>query len=186
MKLEVVYMWADGLYVKAGIEDHKAALLVIIAATTEGKKVLLACESGERESKEGWSGILRDLIARGLRLPKLTVADGHLGIWSALGELHPEGREQRCWNHKSCNVLDKLPKKEQPAAKQLLRSMPYADTQKECEKQTAWNSQQLLAVITWRHEKRVGPHETHETARLLFNDPRSPVLRICDARKVGE
>jgi len=134
-ELEVVYMWADGLYVKAGIEDHKAALLIIIAATTDGRKILLACESGERESKEGWANILRDLISRGLRLPQLTVADGHLGIWSALGELHPEGREQRCWNHKICNVLDKFPKKEQTAAKQLLRSMSYADTQKECEKQ---------------------------------------------------
>ena len=134
-ELEVVYMWADGLYVKAGLEDHKAALLVIIAATTDGKKVLLACESGERESKEGWCGILRDLISRGLRLPRLAVADGHLGIWSALGELHATGKEQRCWNHKICNVLDKLPKKEQPAAKQLLRSMNYADTQNECEKQ---------------------------------------------------
>lgn len=134
-QVEVVYMWADGLYVKAGIDDHKAALLVIIAATTEGNKILLACESGERESKEGWSGILRDLISRGLKLPLLTVADGHLGIWAALGELHPEGREQRCWNHKICNVLDKLPKKEQPAAKQLLRSMSYADTQGECEHQ---------------------------------------------------
>jgi putative transposase len=134
-ELEVVYMWADGLYVKAGIENHKAALLVIIAATTDGKKLLLACESGERESKEGWAGILRDLISRGLRLPRVSVADGHLGIWAALAELHPHGREQRCWNHKICNVLDKLPKKEQPTAKQLLRTMSYADTQKECEKQ---------------------------------------------------
>ena len=76
----------------------------------------------------------RDLIARGLRLPKLTVADGHLGIWAALGELHPNGAEQRCWNHKICNVLDKLPKKEQPAAKQLLRSMSYAESRAECER----------------------------------------------------
>jgi transposase-like protein len=133
-QLEVVYMWADGLYVKAGIENHKAALLVIIAATTDGKKMLLACEIGERESKEGWAGLLRDLISRGLRMPQLSVADGHLGIWAALAELHPTGREQRCWNHKICNVLDKLPKKEQPTAKQLLRTMSYADTQKECEK----------------------------------------------------
>ena len=133
-QLEVVYMWADGLYVKAGIENHKAALLVIIAATTDGKKILLACESGERESKEGWAGLLRDLILRGLRMPQLSVADGHLGIWAALAELHPAGREQRCWNHKICNVLDKLPKKEQATAKQLLRTMSYADTQNECEK----------------------------------------------------
>jgi transposase-like protein len=134
-ELEIVYIWADGLYVKAGIEDQKAALLVIIGATTDGKKVLLACESGQRESKEAWILIIRDLIARGLRLPKLTVADGHLGIWAALGELHPNGGEQRCWNHKICNVLDKLPKKEQPAAKQLLRSMGYAESRAECEKQ---------------------------------------------------
>ena len=134
-QVEIVYMWADGLYVKAGIDDHKAALLVIIGATTDGKKVLLACESGERESKEAWAAILRDLISRGLKLPFLTVADGHLGVWAALGELHPQGREQRCWNHKICNVLDKLPKKEQPAAKQLLRSMNYAETQAECEKE---------------------------------------------------
>jgi putative transposase len=134
-ELEVVYIWADGLYVKAGIEDQKAALLVIIGATTDGKKVLLACESGQRESKEAWLSIIRDLIARGLRLPKLTIADGHLGIWAALGELHPNGAEQRCWNHKICNVLDKLPKKEQPAAKQLLRSMSYAESRAECERQ---------------------------------------------------
>ena len=134
-ELEIVYIWADGLYVKAGIEDQKAALLVIIGGTADGKKVLLACESGQRESKEAWLLIIRDLIARGLRLPKLTVADGHLGIWAALGEIHPEGSEQRCWNHKICNVLDKLPKKEQPAAKQLLRSMSYAETRAECERQ---------------------------------------------------
>ena len=97
--LEVVYCWADGLYVKAGIEDRKAALLTIVGATASGEKVLLACQSGQRESKESWLGVLRDLQKRGLRLPKLTVADGHLGIWAALGELHPEGEEQRCWNH---------------------------------------------------------------------------------------
>jgi putative transposase len=133
-QVEVVYMWADGLYVKAGIGDHKAALLVIIGATTDGKKMLLACEGGERESKESWASIIRNLMKRGLKMPMLSVADGHLGIWAALAELHPNGREQRCWNHKICNVLDKLPKKEEPTAKQLLRSMSYADTQAECER----------------------------------------------------
>ena len=132
-RLEVVYAWADGLYVKAGIEDRKAALLTIVGATASGEKVLLACESGERESKESWLAVLRDLRARGLRLPKLTVADGHLGIWAALGELHPGGEEQRCWNHKLVNVLDGLPKKEQPRAIELLKALPYAATQAECE-----------------------------------------------------
>ena len=131
---EIVYMWADGLYVKAGIADHKAALLVIVGARTDGRKVLLACESGVRESKESWKAILRDLTSRGLKLPKVTVADGHLGIWSALGELHSEGREQRCWNHKIINVLDALPKSEQPVAKELLRGMHFAQSRVECEK----------------------------------------------------
>jgi putative transposase len=134
-ELEIVYVWADGLYVKAGIEDHKAALLIMIGATVDGRKVLLACESGERESKQSWMEILRDQTARGLKPWRLTVADGHLGIWAALGELHPKGEEQRCWNHKILNVLDKLGKKDQPAAKQLLRSMSYADTQGACENQ---------------------------------------------------
>ena len=132
-QLEVVYEWADGLYVKAGIEDRKAALLTIVGATASGEKVLLACESGERESKESWLKVLRDLKARGLKLPRLTVADGHLGIWAALGELHPEGEEQRCWNHKIANVLDDLPKKQQPQAAELLKAMPYAATRAECE-----------------------------------------------------
>ena len=108
--LEVVYQWADGLYVKAGIAKERAALLVIIGALSDGRKVVLACESGQRESKESWSRILRNLQRRGLKLGRLTVADGHLGIWSALGEQHPEGQEQRCWNHKSINVADHLPK----------------------------------------------------------------------------
>ena len=108
--LELVYGWADGLYVKAGISVRKAALLVIVGATSTGQKVLLACQAGERESKESWLSLLRDLKARGLKLPRLTVADGHLGIWAALGELHPAGDEQRCWNHKIVNVLNALPK----------------------------------------------------------------------------
>ena len=86
--LEVVYQWADGIYVRAGFQRDKAALLVILAALTDGRKVVLACESGYRESKESWSAILRDLKERGLRLSKLTIADGHLGIWSALAEVH--------------------------------------------------------------------------------------------------
>lgn len=132
--LEVVYQWADGIYVKAGLEDQKAALLVIIGALTSGQKIVLACESGQRESKESWSSILRDLKARGLKLPGLTVADGHLGIWAALGEIHPEGEEQRCWNHKIVNVLDALPKKLQSEAKELLKQMPYEETRAQCEK----------------------------------------------------
>lgn len=132
---EVVYWWADGLYVKAGIADRKSALLTIVGALTTGEKILLACESGERESKESWLQLLRDLKSRGLKFPRLTVADGHLGIWTALGELHPAGEEQRCWNHKRTNVLNALPRKAQPQAAEVLKAMPYAATQNECERQ---------------------------------------------------
>jgi putative transposase len=133
-KLEVVYQWADGIYVKAGLEKDKAALLVIIGGLTNGKKVFLACESGYRESKESWSGVLRTLTVRGLKLGRLTIADGHLGIWSALGELHPEGKEQRCWNHKIRNVLDCIPKRIRSEAGEYLKRVPYAETLAECER----------------------------------------------------
>lgn len=132
-ELQVVYWWADGLYVKAGIEDRKSALLTIVGALSTGEKVVLACESGERESKESWLKVLRDLKHRGLTFPQLTVADGHLGIWAACGELHPTGEEQRCWNHKITNVLDDLPKRVQPKAAELLKAMPYAETKADCE-----------------------------------------------------
>lgn len=131
---EVVYQWADGIYVKAGLEKDKAALLVIIGALTNGRKVFLCCESGYRESKESWSGVIRDLTTRGLKLGKLTIADGHLGIWSALSELHPLGKEQRCWNHKIRNVLDCFPKRIRAEAAEYLKQIPYADTRAECER----------------------------------------------------
>jgi transposase-like protein len=133
-QLELVYCWADGLYVKAGLADRKAALLIIVGATTSGEKVLLACEAGERESKESWCELLRELKQRGLKLPRLTVADGHLGIWAALGELHPSGDEQRCWNHKIVNVLNALAKKEQVEAARRLNAMMYATSRSACER----------------------------------------------------
>lgn len=132
--LAVVYWWADGLYVKAGLEDRKSALLTIVGALTTGEKIVLACASGERESKESWLKLLRALKHRGLTFPRLTVADGHLGIWAAFGEIHPTGEEQRCWNHKITNVLDDLPKRVQQKAAEWLKAMPYAETKAECER----------------------------------------------------
>lgn len=131
--LEPVYLWADGVYVKAGLEKEKAVLLVVIAGLRDGRKVVLAVEAGYRESKESWSELLRGLKSRGLRTPKLLVADGHLGVWSAIGEIYPGVREQRCWNHKIVNVLDKLPKKQQAEARALLCEIPYAETRQEAE-----------------------------------------------------
>jgi putative transposase len=132
--------------VKAGLEKDKAALLVMIGALSNGRKVFLACESGYRESKESWSGVLRGLRKRGLKLGRLTIADGHLGIWSALGELHAEGKEQRCWNHKIRNVLDCFPKRLRAEAAEQLKAVPYAETLVECERRRD------AFVARWRKE----------------------------------
>ena len=125
---EIVYAWAGGIYVKAGLEKDKAALPVIIGAMADGTKEVLAVASGFRESAESWAGVLRGLRARGLGVPKLLVADGNLGIWAAARQVWPEAGEQRCWNHKMANVLDRLPKREQKRAKALLREVVYAES----------------------------------------------------------
>jgi len=133
--LEVVYLWVDGVYVKAGLEKDKAAMLVVLAALRDGQKVILAVESGYRESTESWSAILRDLKRRGLAAPKLVIGDGHLGIWGALAAVFPEAKEQRCWNHRLLNILDKLPLKRQAEARSLLTKIPYAETREDADRQ---------------------------------------------------
>ena len=131
---ELVYLWADGVYVKAGLEREKAALLVVIGAMADGTKELLAVSPGYRESTESWKALFADLKARGLETPKLLVADGAAGAWAAAGEVWPEAREQRCWNHKLMNVIDKLPNKLRGTAREQLCAIPYAPTRAEAEK----------------------------------------------------
>ena len=133
--LEVVYLWVDGVYVKAGLEDRKAAVLVLLAGLSDGRKVLVALKSGQRESSESWASILRDVRARGLRAPRLVIGDGHLGIWAGLRRVYPEAQEQRCWNHRILNLLDRIGKRDQPAATALLRNIVYAETLQEAQRQ---------------------------------------------------
>lgn len=132
--LDVVYAWADGLYVKAGLEAGKAALLVVIVATSDGRKHIVTVDSGERESIESWTRVLRELKARGLKAPRLWIADGHLGIWGALAAIYPSCDEQRCWNHKFLNVLDQVPLKKQAPVKAWLRKIMYAETSEQAER----------------------------------------------------
>ena len=131
---EVVYVWVDGVYVKAGLEREKAAILVVIGALSDGTKTVLSVVPGYRESTQSWSEALRDLRDRGMNCPKLVVGDGHLGIWGALRNVYPDAREQRCWNHKIINVLDKLPKRQHEQAKLMLRGIPYAGSRAESER----------------------------------------------------
>ena len=130
---EYVYVWADGVYFGVRLEDERLAALVLIGARPDGTKEVIALEDGYRESKESWAELLRDLKQRGMKAPSVAVGDGALGFWSALGEVFPQTREQRCWVHKLANVLDKLPKSLQPRAKALLHEAMNAPTKKECE-----------------------------------------------------
>jgi putative transposase len=119
-----VYIWADGVYLQARMEPQAECMLVLIGATPEGKKELLGFQVGMRESAQSWRELLVDLKARGLGIaPELATGDGALGFWKALEEVSPTTRHQRCTVHKTANVLDKLPKSIQPAAKTDLREI---------------------------------------------------------------
>jgi putative transposase len=119
-----VYLWADGVYLQARMEPQAECMLVLIGATPEGRKELVGFQVGMRESAQSWRELLVDLKARGLAIaPELATGDGALGFWKALEEVWPTTRHQRCTVHKTANVLDKLPKSVQPAAKADLREV---------------------------------------------------------------
>ncbi len=129
-----VYVWADGIHIEARMEDEKQCILVVIGATPEGKKELIGFTDGARESAQDWRDLLLDLKRRGLDpQPELAIADGALGFWKAAGEVWPATREQRCWVHKTANVLGKLPKSQQPKAKRALQEIWMAETKGEAE-----------------------------------------------------
>jgi putative transposase len=127
-----VYVWVDGIHVQARLEDDAQCLLVIIGATPEGKKELVGLIDGVRESAQSWKELLLDLKRRGLSMgPELAVADGALGFWKAVEEVWPTIRGQRCWVHKTANILNKLPKSLQSKAKRALQEVWMAETKKD-------------------------------------------------------
>jgi putative transposase len=127
-----LYLWADGIYLEAGQEEEKTALLCVVGLNERGEKELLAMIAGYRESSESWAGVLRDLRDRGLNRPLVVVGDGALGIWAALQEVWPQTRPQRCWNHRVLNVLDKLPKRLWAPVRKDLRLAATALTRAAC------------------------------------------------------
>jgi putative transposase len=130
-----VYIWVDGIYFNVRLDDERTCILVVMGATEDGEKELLAVHDGYRESKLSWQELLRDLKGRGLEsLPALAIGDGSLGFWAALEEEYPTVREQRCWVHKTANILDKLPKGVQSKAKQRIQDMYMAETREEAVK----------------------------------------------------
>ena len=131
---DYVYVWVDGIHFNIRLEDDRLCTLVVIGVKADGTKELVAIEDGYRESGESWASMLRDLRGRGLRAPVMAVGDGALGFWSALRDVWPETTPQRDWCHKLVNVLDKLPKRLRPRAKQALREIMYAPTKADAER----------------------------------------------------
>jgi transposase-like protein len=130
-----VYFWVDGIHFNVRLEEDRQCILVVIGATAEGKKELVAVQDGLRESEQSWRELLLDLKARGLTdAPKLVTGDGGLGFWAALRKVYGESREQRCWVHKTANVLNNLPKGKQPRAKEMLQNIWMAATRKEADR----------------------------------------------------
>jgi putative transposase len=186
-----VYVWADGVHFNIRLEQDRQCILVLMGATADGRKGLIAVSDGYRESEQSWKELLLDVKARGLEVePALAVGDGALGFWKAIRQVWPSTRCQRCWVHRSANVLDKLPKGTRPKAKAALHAIYEAETRAKAEKAfdlfistyeakypkavdcLAKGREALLAFYDfpaehWRHIRTTNPIEsTFATVRL--------------------
>ena len=132
-----IYVWADGIYLKAGLGTEKACLLVLIGADIEGRKHLIALREGYRESAASWGELVQDCRARGMNEPACWIADGALGIWAAVNEHCRHSTQQRCTNHKTMNVIDKLPMSERPEYTKRLRAIWQANSESAARKLAA-------------------------------------------------
>jgi len=162
-----VYVWVDGIYFGARMEEEKQCILVIIGATADGSKELVAITDGYRESAQSWLEVLLDLKRRGLeRGPKIAVGDGALGFWKALRQVYGSTREQRCWVHKTANVLNKLPKGLQKKAKQHLQEIWMAETRQDAD--IAFDF--FLEAYGAKYDKAVACLEKDRDVLLTFYD----------------
>ena len=200
-----VYFWADGIHMQVRLDQDKQCLLVLMGATADGKKELLAIEDGYRESELSWRAMLLDLRRRGLEIaPELATGDGSLGFWKALHEVFPTTRVQRCWVHKTANIVNKLPKRLHPRAKSALHEIYLAESRKDAEGafdafEAEYGSKypkaaeclvkdrtELLAFYDfpadhWQHLRTTNPIEsTFATVRL-----RTAKTRGCLSRETG-
>lgn len=197
------YIWVDGIHTNIRLEEDRQCILVLMGATEEGQKELIAMTDGHRESAQSWRELLLDVKRRGLAIdPKLAIGDGALGFWKAVAEVYPATREQRCWVHKTANVLDKLPTGKQAKAKSMLHEIWMADTREaahqafhafletyqakypkatEC---LAKDRDELLAFYDfpaehWRHLRTTNPIEsTFATIRLRHRRTKGSGSRI--------
>ncbi len=161
------YLWVDGIYFGARMEEEKQCILVVMGATADGTKELVAITDGYRESAQSWLEVLLDLKRRGLtNAPELAIGDGALGFWKALRQVYPSTREQRCWVHKTANVLNKLPKGLQNKAKQHLQEIWMAETRKDAEAALDF----FLEAYGAKYQKAVDCLEKDRDVLLTFYD----------------
>ena len=163
---DYIYLWADGVYFQVRLEEDRLACLVLIGVLPDGTKEVIALEDGYRESAESWASLLRDLKRRGLPAPVLAIADGALGFWGALRDVYPEAQEQRCWVHKIANVLDKLPKRLQPRAKQMLHEIMRAPDRQSAEEDIEHFVQESYFPIS-------------KTVQIMF----STIIKLCSCTR---
>ena len=162
-----VYVWADGVHFNIRLEEDRQCILVLMGATADGHKELIALGDGFRESEQSWKALLLDCQARGLTIaPSLAVGDGALGFWKALRQVFPSTKEQRCWVHKTANVLDKLPKAQQPKAKAMLHDIWQAETKAAAEKALDL----FVATYEAKYAKAVGCLVKDRAELLVFYD----------------
>ena len=198
-----VYLWADGIYFNIRLSDDRPCVLVLMGALEDGTKELIAMIDGERESEQSWLELLIDVKSRGLtEAPKLATGDGALGFWKAIKQVYPSTRHQRCWVHKTVNVLDKLPRGQQVSAKFMLHEIWMAATKEESlkamEKFTATyqakypkaveclikDKEELLAFYDfpaehWQHLRTSNPIEsTFATVRLRTSKTKGAGSRV--------
>ncbi len=196
--VDFVYAWADGVHFNVRLENERLCCLVIVGVRADGTKELVAISDGHRESTGSWEDLLRDAKRRGMRAPVVMVGDGALGMWSALGEVFPETRAQRCWVHKAANVLSALPKSVHPAARRAVAEIRDAEDGAHAEtaikafsaefgvkwpKATAKITDDAEALLTffdfpaehWIHLKTTNPIEsTFATVRLRTKVTKGP------------
>lgn len=167
---DYVYVWADGIHFNVRLEDDRLCTLVLIGVRPDGTKELIAIEDGYRESSESWASVLRGLKRRGMKAPVLAVGDGALGFWDAVRQVWPETAEQRDWVHKLANVLDKLPKRLQGKAKQMLHEAMYAETRDDADDAIDTFAEEFTA----KYPKAVGCLTKDRDALLTFFDFPAP------------
>jgi putative transposase len=162
-----VYVWADGVHFNIRLEEDRQCILVLLGATADGKKELIAISDGYRESEQSWKELLLNCKERGLEIePSLAIGDGALGFWAAMRKTWHTTKEQRCWVHKTANVLDKLPKSSQPKAKNLLHEIYMAETKAEAQKAF----ELFVKTYQTKYPKATECLEKDKTALLTFYD----------------